>query len=195
MKRLFAGCLIAGGLCLPAASAAGQAVVHVVAATVRHVNPQNGMIIATTDDGSEGMFKGADAKVQTSLDKALIAQITPAQKFVASSESTTGDRVIVFYFSGEDTARSAYAVLDLGKGPFDKSVGTVTKFDRHAHTLSIKDDSGIETTFRIGANTVGDMTAGAVQGFKYDVAKGEKVRVTATAANGGEDALLIVPAE
>ena len=76
-------------------------------------------------------------------------------------------------------------MLDLGKGPFDKSVGTVTKFDRHAHTLTVKDDSGIEATFRIGANTVGDMTAGAVQGFKYEVAKGEKVRVTATAGNGG----------
>jgi hypothetical protein len=194
MKGLFATGLIAGGLFLPAAGAAAQEVVHVVAATVRHVNPQNGMIITTTDDGSEGMFKGADAKVQTNLDKALIAQITPAQKFVASSESTAGDRVIVFYFEGVNSARSAYAVLDLGKGPFDKSTGTVTKFDRHGHMLTIKDDSGIETTFRIAATTVGDMTDGAVQGFKYDVGKGERVRVTATAANGGEDALLIVPA-
>ena len=98
MKRIFAAGLITGGLCLAAASAAAQEVVHVVAATVRHVNPQNGMIIATTDDGSEGMFKGADPKVQTSLDKGLIAQITPAAKFVAASEFDgrgPGDRVLL----------------------------------------------------------------------------------------------------
>jgi hypothetical protein len=195
MKRLFAAGLIAGGLCLPAANAGAQQIVHVLAGTVRHINQQNGMIIVTTDDGSAGLFKGADPKVQTNLDKGLIAEITPAEKFIASGAGSTGDRLMVFYYGDDDdNVRSVVAVFDLGKGPFDKSTGTVTKFDRHGHTLTIKDDSGIETTFRIAANTVAETTTGAVEGFKYEASKGEKVRVTARAANGGEDALLIVPA-
>jgi hypothetical protein len=194
MNKLFAVCLIAGGLCLPAAEAGAQEVVHVLAATVRFVNQQNGMIIVSTDDGTAGMFKGADVKVQTNLDKSLVAKITLADKFMAAGESSKGDHLIVFYFGGEDdNVRSVFAVTDLGKGPFDKTTGTVTKFDRHAHLLTVKDSTGTEVDFRIGANTVADTTTGAVEGYKFDPSKGEKVRITATSGNGGEDALLIVP--
>jgi hypothetical protein len=194
MRKFFAVCLIAGGLCLPAAEAGAQEVVHVLSATVRFVNQQNGMIIVNTDDGTAGMFKGADAKVQTNLDKSLIAKITPAEKFVATGDTSKGDHLIVFYFGGDDDVRSVFAVTDLGKGPIDKTTGTVTKFDRHAHLLTVKDSTGTDVDFRIGANSVADTTTGAVEGFKFDPSKGEKVRVIATPGNGGEDALLIVPA-
>jgi hypothetical protein len=194
MKRLFAVCAIAGGLCLHAAEAGAQEVVHVLSATVRFVNQQNGMIIVNTDDGTAGMFKGADAKVQTNLDKSLIAKITPVEKFVAAGETSKGDHLIVFFYGDEDNSvRSVYAVTDLGKGPLDKTTGTVTKFDRHAHLLTVKDSTGTEVDFRIGANTVADTMTGAVEGYKFDPSKGEKVRIIATPGNGGEDALLIVP--
>jgi hypothetical protein len=42
--------------------------------------------------------------------------------------------------------------------------------------------------------TVADTATGVAQGFKYDLSKGDHVRVTATNANGSDTALLIAPA-
>jgi len=193
MMKRFALCLLAGGLSLSGVNAVAQEVVHVTTGTVRHVNPQNGMIIVKTDDGSGGMFKGAQGKVDNSMDKALVAEAVPADKFTATGATATGDQVIVFYF-GDDVVRTAVAVDDLGKGPFETSTGTVTKFDHSEHLLTIKDSSGAEATFHIVANTVADTTTGAVEGFKYGAKKGDKVRITAAPGSGGETALLIVPA-
>jgi hypothetical protein len=196
MRKLLAVCLVAGGLSVAAASASAQAVVHALAGTVHHVNQAGGLIVVNTDDGSGRFFKDADGKMRVSLDKALAAETTPASKFTETAADASGDHVIVFYCAdgGGSNMRTVVAVDDLGKGPLEKTTGTVTHFDGHAHVLTIKNSAGTEQTFQIDAKTVAETSSGAVEGFKFDPEKGAQVRITATASVAGETALFIVPA-
>jgi hypothetical protein len=196
MKTLIAVCVVAGSLSVTASSAAAQEVVHALAGTVHHINQQAGLIVVNTDDGSGRFFKDADGKTRISLDKSLSAEVTPASKFAETGASAAGDHVIVFYCAdgGDSNTRTVVAVDDLGKGPLDKTTGTVTHFDGHSHVLTIKNSAGTEQTFQIGPKTVAETTTGAVEGYKFDPEKGSQVRITATADKDGETALFIVPA-
>ena len=69
--------------------------------------------------------------------------------------------------------------------------GSVTKFNRHEHLLTIKDCAGATESFHIAPNTVAETAVGAVEGERFDPEKGEQVRVTATLADGGPEALFI----
>jgi hypothetical protein len=195
MKKLFAVCLVAAGFAVAASSASAQAVVHALAGTVHHINQAAGLIVVNTDDGSGRFFKDADGKTRVSLDKALTAEVTPASKFTETGASASGDHVIVFYCAdgGDSNMRTVVAVDDLGKGPLEKTTGTVTHFDSHSHALTIKNSAGTEQTFQIDAKTVAETSTGAVEGFKFDPEKGAQLRITATASDAGGTALFIVP--
>ena len=146
------------------------------------------MIEIDTDDGSSGHFrwlKVSDGSIN--FDKSVSADAISADKF-----TTKGDHVIVYYF-GEGAVRTAVALHDLGDGTMEKSTGTVVKLNRHEHSLTIKNSEGAELSYRLDPKTVADTANGVMEGFKFDLSKGDAVRVTAAQANGSDTAWLIVP--
>jgi hypothetical protein len=160
--------------------------IHALAGTVDNVDQKSGTIAINTDDGSRGNFKAA-SKLPNALDKSLRADVVPAAEFTSKSEH------VIVYYTGDSEVRTAVAVEDLGKASLEKDTGTVVRFDKHAHTLTIKNDKGTEISFHIAPKTVAETSTGAVEGYKFDLDKGESVRVTATGASGDQTALFIVP--
>jgi hypothetical protein len=169
MKKLFTVCLAAAVLAVPTSFASAQEMIHALAGTVDNVDQKDGTIAINTDDGSRGTF-------------------IPAAEFTSKSEH------VIVYYIGDSEVRTAVAVKDLGHAALEKDTGTVVRFDKHAHLLTIKNDKGTELSFHIAPNTVTETSTGAVEGFKFDLDKGQSVRITATGANGDETALFIVPA-
>ncbi|HEY4381077.1 MAG TPA: hypothetical protein VGN01_12080 [Acidobacteriaceae bacterium] len=142
----------------------------------------------TTDDGSSGHFrwlKKSDGEIE--FDKTVSADATPADQYTSK-----GAHVIVYYF-GEGDLRTVVAVHELGSGSIQKRTGTVVKLSRKDHLLTIKNASGSEESFQLDPKTVADTATGVLQG-KFDLSKGDQVRVMAAPAGSGETALLIVPA-
>jgi hypothetical protein len=177
--------VIAVCLCLLPSAAPAQEIVHALAGTVSSVDPTNKTIAVNTEDGSDGHFNDtAKAKSDIEFDKTLREEsISPA------SFSKKGDEVVVYYFGDNFVQRTAVALQDLGTGPFDKETGTVVKYNRHDHLLTIKESSGTQQSFQIAANTPVETAMGVVEGAKYDPEKGEQLRVIT--ANGGNKALFI----
>ncbi len=154
--------------------------------TVTSINPTARAIQIDTNDGSEGLFKDL-TKSHTSLD---FDKNIRADAVAAAAFTKKGTHVIIYYF-GDGDVRTATALQDLGTKPLDRCSGTVVKFDRHAHLLTIKNSSGVNKSFLIVAKTRAETSAGAVEGYKFNPEKGDQVRVIATPANGNETALFI----
>ena len=77
------------------------------------------------------------------------------------------------------------ALRDLGGGPLKKISGSVYKFDKHQHLLTIKDAAGgTSESFHIDPKTVAETAVGAVEGARFNPEKGDHVRVTAPLADG-----------
>jgi hypothetical protein len=189
MKALLKACLGAACFTLVIAVAQCQQRIHAVSGTVTSINPKISMIEVDTDDGSSGHFRWMKSQGQAvEFDKTVSADATAADKF-----TTNGHHVIVYYF-GEGTVRTAVALHDLGDGSVEKSTGTVVKLNRHDRMLTIKNGAGTEVSFHLDPKTVADTATGVMQGFKFDLSKGDQVRVTAAQVNGSDTALLIVPA-
>ena len=75
--------------------------------------------------------------------------------------------------------------------PLQQISGSVYKFDKHQHLLTIKDAAGTNESFHIDPKTVAETAVGVVEGERFDPEKGGQVRVTAIPANGSEEALFI----
>lgn len=185
-KGYLRACLLVGCF-LPATFAANaQEVVHALCGTVSSINSTAKTITVSTDDGSEGLFKDlTKSNVSLDFDKKIRAAATTADSFTKN-----GVRVIVYYFGGGDV-RTAIALDDLGTGPFEKNIGTVLKFNRHEHVLTVKNQSAVEESFHLSDKTVSETAFGAVAGYELDLEEGEQVRVTAAPLNGSETALFI----
>jgi len=185
-KGSFKVCLLIGCFFVATYAAAAQEVVHALCGTVLSINSTAKTITVSTDDGSEGVFRAlTDSKVPLDFDKKIRAEATSADAFTKN-----GDRVIVYYF-GDGELRTAVALQDLGNGPFEKSSGTIVKLNRHAHLLTVKNNSGVEETFQLSQKTVAETALGAVEGSEFAPEDGDQVRVTATPANGSATALFI----
>ena len=169
-----------------AGSAAAQEIVHALSGTVSKADAQVGTLQIKTNDGSDGTFTFSQKASDVSFDRDVRAETTP----VASFNKPIGDEVVVFYY-GNGITRTAVAVKDLGPGPFQTVEGTVTKFDRHQHTLSVKPATGKAETFHLDPKAVADTPNGAVPGDKFEPAKGDNVRVIATSAGGTETAMFV----
>lgn len=179
---------IAGALALGAllvAPATAQEVVHALSGTLTRVDPQARTIQLKTNDGSEGVFNFPRQGTDVEFDRDVKQETTPVASF--SKQQGT---VVVFYY-GNDATRTAVAVKDLGTGPFDTVEGTVTKFNKHQHTLAVKDSNGKERTFQIAPKAVADTMNGAVPGDKFEPQKGDNVRVLAKADGGTETAVFV----
>jgi phosphotransferase system IIA component len=187
MRRgCFRVCLFVGCLLLATFAATAQEVVHALCGTVRSINSTAKTITIATDDGSEGLFKDfTKSNVSLDFDKRIRAEATMADAFTKN-----GVQVIVYYFGNSDV-RTAVALQNLGTGPFEKSSGTVVKFHRNEHVLTIKNKSGVEESFHISPKTLAETAMGAVKGYELDLEDGDQVRVTASPVSGGETALFI----
>lgn len=179
----FVGALALGTLLVAPATA--QEVVHALSGTLTKVNRQARTIQVRTNDGSEGVFNFPRQGTDMDFDRDVKQETTPVASF-----SKQAGTVIVFYY-GNNATRTAVAVKDLGSGPFDTVEGTVTKFNKHQHTLSVKDNSGKEHNFQLDPKAVADSMNGAVSGDKFDPQKGDNVRVIASGSGGTETALFV----
>lgn len=185
LRSAFCLCTLASCLSLAVLPAAAQEVVHALTGTVSSIDAAGKTITLFQDSGSKGTFNEmTDRKTSLTIDKKLLATATPADDF-----SKNGAYVIVFYFGGE--SRTAVALRPLGTGPFTSAVGTVTKYESHSHTITIKDDSGKEYTFKLGEDTVAEGGFGAVNGYKFQIDKGDRVRIVATTSGGDNTALFV----
>lgn len=185
LKAFSLACWFVGSLSLSAFTANAQEVVHALAGTVTYINPIQKTISINTDDGSE-LFKEMTSNVSLDFAKDLRADSTPAEVFTKK-----GAHVIVYYY-GEGNERTAVALQDLGGGPLKKISGSVYKFSRHDHLLTIKDTSGASESFHVEPKTVAETAVGVVEGGRFDPEKGDQVWVTATIANGSPEALFIL---
>jgi hypothetical protein len=187
MRRgCFKACVLVGCFLPTTFAATAQEVVHALCGTVRSISSTAKTITVDTDDGSEGLFKYfTSSSVSLDFDKRIRAEATTADAFTKN-----GVRAIVYYF-GDSDVRTAVALQDLGTGPFEKSSGTVVRFHRNEHVLTLKNKSGGEESFQISPKTVVESALGAVEGYDLNLEDGEHVRVTAASVNGGETALFI----
>lgn len=189
MKGLFRIAGFVAFTSLATSIAVAQTRVHALSGTVTSINSKIGMIEIDTDDGSSAHFrclKKSDAAID--FDKSVSADAIVADKF-----TTKGAHVIVYFF-GDGELRTIVALHDLGDGSLEKSTGTVVKLSRKEHLLTIKSSTGQEVSFHLDPKTVADTATGVMEGFKFDLSKGDQVRVTAAQANGSATALLIAPA-
>jgi hypothetical protein len=187
MLRAFSlACWFVGLLSFASLAANAQEVVHALAGIVTVINPTDKTININTDDGSEGLFKDLpNPGISLDFEKNIRADSTPPDAFTKK-----GAHVIVYYF-GDGDERTAVALQDLGSGPLKKVSGEVYKFDKRQHLLTIKDTAGANESFRIDPKTVAETAFGVVEGDRFAPEKGAQVRVTATLANGGPEALFI----
>ncbi len=184
LKACLPAFLLVGFFWFASCLADAQEVVHAVSGVVTSIDPVKKTIDIDTVDGSQDLFKDlANSGTSLDFDKAVRVDSTPADGF-----TKVGSNVIVFYF-GEGLQQTAVALRDLGKGPLQRDTGAVAGF--HHHLLTIKGNAGNSLSFLVGPKTVVESAFGAVDGSRFNPEKGDQVRVTATLANGQEDALFI----
>ena len=186
-KRILLGLLAVAWISLGSQVCLGQQVVHALTGTLSATAPNAHTITVKTDDGSEGVFKDME-KTQTSIsfDKGIEAQATPADQF-----AKIGSHVIVYYF-GDGDVRTAVAIKDLGSASTHKSSGTVTKFDRHQHLLTLKNDAGQTEEIGIGEQTSVDSSDGVIEGLKYKANRGDHMTVIWTAGSSNQNMALFI---
>lgn len=180
-KHAFAAVL---ALVVAAPCALGQMVVHAVSGTVTAVSPQTQTVELATDTNNTSLFRmpqGGSPSLEFEPD--LRADTIAPSKF-----AHIGDYAVV-YFYGYGDQRTAVAMKDLGPGPFHKVDATVTAFDKHTRTVALKDDAGKPLDLKLDEHLVVDTDESVDSGRKYTPHKGDRVRVTYTAANGGNDAV------
>jgi hypothetical protein len=184
-RTLFKTLVVVGCFSFATHVARAQEVVHALTGVVNNINPTEKTITVITDDGSGGRFQDVASHTSIAFDKNIRTGATAADEF-----KNKGANVIVYYF-GEGDVRTVVALKSLGSGPFTRSSGTVVKFDRKEHSLTVKDNSGAVESFKITSSTVADTDSGASAGLKFDPHAGEPVRVVATQENGSLTALFI----
>jgi hypothetical protein len=177
--------IVLGCLGMVTVRAAAQEVVHALTGTVSSINNATKTISVFQDNGTQGEFNDATStKAHLTLDKKVVLDTTAADAF-----KKTGAYVVVLYY-GNDTSRTAVALKNLGAGPFSSATGTVVKFEGK-RSISIEDSSGATQNFKISQDTIGEGYLGAVDGNKFQVSKGDRVRVVASTENGAPTALFI----
>jgi hypothetical protein len=186
-NRLKIVCFIVVTLACYSSAANAQWVVHALGGTVKLVNPSAKSIILVTDDGSSGLFQlPPKSDVNLTFDKDVRAETTASEKFTGN----IGTHVILYFF-GEDNTRTTVAVHSLGSGPFEKVTGTVLKFSKHDHVITLQTKAGKTETIVVSDKTVVDTSDGVAQGRRFRAEKGDHLRLLTDSKNGIQEALLI----
>ncbi len=178
--------VLVGSLFLASRGAASQEIVHALTGSVSAINTSQGTMTVFQDNGEKSTFKVmASSKPSLAFDKKVAETTTDATRF-----NQQGAYVVVFYF-GRDDNRTAVAVKTLGAGPFSSMTGEVASWNGHDHTLSVSDAKGVEHSFKIDAQTVAETYTGVVNGSKFDIDKGDEVRLVSTKKDGTSTVLFI----
>lgn len=186
MLRKSALALMTIALTIFCTSLSAQMVVHAMSGTVKAINPQAKTMDITIDSGDTSEFNLPGAgKVNIDFDKALESDSVNPDKF-----QQIGDFVVVYYY-GYDNNRTAVAVKDLGKGPFEKIEGSVTNYDKHDRTMTVKDGSGKSASFVLSDHLVVDTGESVAPGRNFGPHKGDYVRVTYTTSGDKNTAVFL----
>jgi len=186
LKTLFRISILIGCFSFAVRAATAQEIVHALIGTVSAINANDKTITVNTDDGSDGTFHFMeDPHTPIKFDKGLRSESTAATDF-----KTQDARVIVYYF-GAGGGRTVVALKALGAGPFTKFSGTVVKYDKKEHSLSVQDQTGAIQSFTVASSTIAETDEGASEGLKFDPHKGQRVNVAATGAAGSQAAVYI----
>jgi hypothetical protein len=186
MKRKSGQMLAVMALAAFCGSASAQMVVHAVSGMVKTINAKARTMDVAVENGTMSEFKlPTDAKVTLDFDNALRSDSVEASKF-----EHVGDFVVVYYY-GYDDDRTAVAVKDLGAGPYHKIEGTVASYDKHDHTMMVKDDGGKSESFALNDHLVVDRGISVDSGRGYSPHKGDHVVVTYMPAGAKNSAVFI----
>jgi hypothetical protein len=178
-------CALAGCIVSIPVSVTAQQVVHALTGTVSSINKAAETIAVLQDVGGDGVFQNpSNPKPRVALDKKIEPGTIAADTF-----KENGAYVIVFYYGGSDS-RTVVAFKNLGAGPFTSAAGTIKKFER-ARAITIQDESGAVQTYKIGSDTVAESYAGAVDGTKFSISSGDRVRIVSSVVDGAPTALFI----
>lgn len=184
LRALVKFCLLAGCVVSLSGTMAAQEVVHALTGTVSSIDKAANTVAVLQDVGGDHMFQSTSkGKVRLAFDKKVEAGTISADAF-----KDQGAYVIVFYYGGDN--RTAVAFKNLGPGPFASTVGTVKKCER-SRMLSVEDESGKLQTFKITPDTVAEGYAGAMDGSRFQVDNGDKVRIVSTVVDGNPTALFV----
>ena len=185
LKAVRCSLFLAGCFGFISVAATAQQVVHALTGTVSSINTASKTISVFQDNGDQNSFSdGTSSKAKLNIDKKVVLDTTAADVF-----KKTGAYVVVLYY-GNDTDRTAVALKNLGTGPFTSATGTVVKFEGK-RAIYVQDSSGTTQTFKITQDTIGEGYLGAVDGYKFQVSKGDKVRIVAS-KDGSEATALFV---
>lgn len=185
LRALVKACVLAGCIATIPVSMAAQQVVHALTGTVSSINTAAQTIAVLQDVGGDGLFQNpSNPKARVTLDKKIGPGTVAADAF-----KENGAYVIVFYYGGTDS-RTVVAFKNLGPGPFTSAAGTIKKFER-ARAITIQDESGAVQTFKIGADTVAEGYGGAVDGTKFSISSGDRVRIVSSVVDGAPTALFV----
>jgi hypothetical protein len=186
MKQFLPVCALAALVRVPAPQLAAQEIVHALCGTVSSIDATGKTITLFQDTGSPATFNVmSSSNTRIAFDKKVADEVTEAKKF-----QKQGAYVILFYF-GTDGNRTAVALKNLGSGPFSSTTGEVTEWNGRSNQLSLRDKSGAVHSFKIDDQTVGETYMGVVNGSKFDVDKGEKVRLVSSTKDGTSTVLFI----
>jgi hypothetical protein len=186
LKRAVTACFIVLAISLCPALASAQWVIHALGGTLKTTNASAKTIVLDTDDGTPGDFQIPQiSKVNMNFDKEVRSETVAPDKF------TDKDGQVIVFFYGDGVVRTAVAVESAGTGPFQKITGTVLKYDKHDHMLTLQTQAG-EKTFAIGDKTIVDTPDGVVPGRKFNAERGDHLRLLAAQTKGsGEQTLLV----
>ena len=186
LKSCLGVCVCVASLFLVTREGASQEIVHALTGSVSSINTADGTITLLQDGGSKGTFKViSSSKTHIAFDKKVAEDAVAANGF-----GKQGAYVIVFYFGSEEN-RTAVAVRSLGAGPFSSITGDVAKWNGHDHTLSVSDKGGVLHSFKVDAKTVAETYMGVVDGSRFDIDKGDRVRLVSSMKNGIPTVLFI----
>jgi hypothetical protein len=185
LKTFFRISMLVGCFSLASRAATAQEIVHALTGTVSSIDADAKTITIATDDGSDGTFHDlTDSRALMKFDKGMRADATAAADF-----KQQGAHVVVYYFGGG--GRTVVALKIIGPGPFITTTGTVVKFDKKEHSLSILDQTGAVQSFSVAASTIAETDQGVTGGLKFDPRKGLKIIIVSTSANGSATAVFI----
>ena len=186
LKTFLRVSVLVGLLFLASREANSQEIVHALTGSVSAINTSNKTITLLLDSGSQSTFKvmSSSAK-QVAFDKKVAEDAVAAKAFAKQ-----GAYVIVFYYGTEED-RTAVAVKSLGEGPFSSITGEVSNWNGHERTLSVTDDERNQHALKVDAQTVAETYMGVVNASKFDIQKGDRVRLVSSMKNGVQTVLFI----
>jgi hypothetical protein len=171
-------CMVAAIAGLGNARAWGQMIVHAMTGSVRSVSATE--LTATTNGDTQTFSLAGKSHPSLDFDKDLRDDSTPAAEFHKS------DAYAVIYYYGSAADQTAVAVKDLGAGPFEKTSGKVTHFDKHTHHLTVTTTEGKTEDFLVSDKAVIDTGMRVKPGRKMDPPNGSNVLVIGVPENGAE---------